>query len=94
MRVHAPPADDVPARRWQAHAAEARQHRARQEDRGTDARAQPRIELARLGAGGIYLHGVRPEPAHLGAEMCQQREHRLDVADVWHVVDPARPVGE
>src|SRR3989442_12063197 len=26
--------------------------------------------------------------------MRQQREHRLDVADVRHVVDPARPVGE
>src|SRR5713101_1523103 len=94
MRIHAPSADHIATRRRKAHAAEACQHGARQEDRGTDAGAQRRIELTRLGARGVHLHAVRPQPAHLGAEMHQQGEHRLDVADVRHVVDPAGPVGE
>src|SRR5438128_2519106 len=94
MRADAPPADHVAARRREAHPAEAREHRAGQQDRRADARAQGRIELARLGARGIHLHGVRTEPAHFRAEMRQQREHRLDVADVRHVVDAAGPIGE
>src|SRR5439155_735318 len=51
-------------------------------------------ELPGLGARGVHLHAVRPQPAYVGAEMHQQGEHRLDVADVRHVVDPAGPVGE
>src|SRR5882672_10398876 len=94
MRVHAPPADHVAARRRETHSAEARQHRAGQEDRRADAGAQGGVELARLGPRGIDLHRVGPQPADLGAEMRQQGQHRLDVADVRHVVDPAGPIGE
>src|SRR5467141_2531024 len=94
MSIDAPPPDHVAARRREAHAAEPRQHGARQENRSADARAQRRVELARLGPRGVHLDRVRAQPADLGAEMRQQREHRLDVADMRHVVDPAGPIGE
>src|SRR5213078_1341328 len=94
MRIHAPAPDHIATRGRETHAAEARQHGAREEDRGADAGAQRRIELPRLGARGVHLQAVRPQPAYVGAEMHQQGEHRLDVADVRHVVDPAGPVGE
>src|SRR5207302_1752486 len=74
MRVHAPPADHVAARRRETHPAEAREHRAGQEDRGPDTRAQRGIKLPGLGARRIHLHGVRPKPTHVGAEMRQQGE--------------------
>src|SRR2546427_12907712 len=80
MGIHAPPPDHVAARRREAHPAEPRQHRARQEDRSADARAQRRAELARLGARGIHLGPVRAQPADFGAENRRYSAHVLVVS--------------
>ena len=62
MGVDAAPADDVAAGRREGDAAEARQHRAGQQDRGADPGAERGIERLGLDALGVDAHGVGPDP--------------------------------
>ena len=94
VRVDAAPPDDVAPRWGQAHAPEAGEHRAREQDGGADARAQRGIELARLGPSGVHVHAVRSRPGDGRAEVREQLQHRLHVANMRHVVEAAGPVGE
>src|SRR5882672_2456098 len=94
VRIDAPAADDVAARRRQRDASEARQHRPGKQDRGADLLAQGRIEGPRLGATRVYFDRVLPVPLDRRADVLQQGEQGFDVANAWHVVDAARAVGE
>src|SRR5438128_97594 len=78
----------------QADAPETRQHRPREQDRRADPGAQPWVQLARLGARRVHLDRIRRRPRDRRAEVCQQLQHRLDVANVGNVLDTAGPLGE
>ena len=85
--IDAAPADDVAARRRDVGGAEAGEQRAREQDRGADARAQLGIERGLRDVGSPHPQPVRPEPLGLGADVAQKLDHRLDVADAGHVVE-------
>ena len=92
--VHPPATDHVAPGRRQVHPPEPRQHRPREQNGRADPGGELGVELPRLGRGGVYLDRVRRRPRDRRAQMGQQLEHGLDVADVGNVVDAAGPVGE
>ena len=94
MCIHAPPPDHIPPWGRQAHTPEAREHRTREQDRRADPGGERRIDFPRLGPARVHFDAVRPGPLHRRPEVREQREHGLDIADVRHIFDPARPVGE
>ncbi len=94
MRIDAPPSDDVAARRRQRHATEPRQHRPGEQNRRTNLLAERRIERPRFGCARVHLDRVRTMPLNRRANVLQQLEQRLDVANAGNVVDATGTVGE
>src|SRR5439155_1723183 len=92
--VHPPATDHVAPGRRQVHPPEPRQHRPREQNGRADPGGELGVELARLGRSGVHLDRVGRRPRDRRAQMGQQLEHGLDVADVGNVVDAAGPVGE
>ncbi len=80
VRVEAAPADHVAAGRRHLRAPEAGEQRAGEQERRADAARELRVHLVRRDLGGMDAHLVRPEPVDVGAELLEQRQHRLDVA--------------
>ena len=79
--VEPPAADHVAARRRHDGAAEARQQRAGEQERGADLAAEVGVELGLRDAGAVDAHLVRARPGRVGAEVGEQLDHHLDVAD-------------
>ena len=94
MRVQPPPADDVAARRRDDHAAAAREQRPGQQERRADPPRELLVELGLLDLGGVDADVVRPGPLDLRAEIREQLDHRLDVADARDVRELDRLVRE
>jgi hypothetical protein len=85
VRVHAPPADHVAARRRQVHPPGAGEHGPGEEDGGADAGGGLGVELVVPHVGGAHAHLVVAHPLGLGAQrlqQVQQGEHVLDARDV------------
>ena len=79
--VEPPASDHVAARRRQRRSAEARDQRTGEEERRADARRQARVDLGLRHVRPSTRHLVRADPLDLGAEVVEQLDHRLDVAD-------------
>ena len=87
VRVQPPPADHVAARRRHDGDAEAGQQRAGGQERGADALGEPRVHVGLRDVGGVERDGVVVAVADLDAEVGQQVQHRLHVADPRDVVE-------
>src|SRR5438105_56306 len=94
MRIDAPPSDDVATRWRQRHAPNPRQHRSGEQNRRANFLAQRRIERPRLACARVHLDGVRSLPLDRRADVLQQLQHGLDVANARNVVDATGTVGE
>ena len=66
---------------------ETREQRACQQERGAHPAAELLVELVLRHVRGMNLNVVRPGPVHLGADVVQELEHRLDVDDPRNVVE-------
>ena len=75
-------------------AAAAREQRAGQQDRGADALREPLVERRRVDVGSADAHLVALRPLDLRAEVDEQLEHGLDVADARHVAEHHGLCGE
>ena len=85
VRVEAAASDDIASRRRDDSAAEAHQERAGQEERGAHLRAELRVELALPQLRCMDADLVQAGPLDLGADVGEQRQHRVDVPDPRHV---------
>src|SRR6266508_1254829 len=94
VRVEAPPADAVTARRGQHAAAGPRQQRAGQQHRAADQGAEHGIQRGPVDVAGVDAHGVGLDLGHLGAGGGDELEHGLDVADVGDVSQQDWLIGE
>src|SRR5581483_1670971 len=81
VRVEPPPADQVAARGRDDRVPEPRQQRAGEEERGAHAPAEFGVELVLGDVRGVHPDLVRAGPGDVGAEVGEQLEHRVDVAD-------------
>ena len=84
--IQAPAADDVPAGRWHLGAAEAGEQRPGEQERGADALGELAVDLGGANVGGAQRHlvlGAR----HPDADVLEQAEHRVDVANARDVRD-------
>jgi hypothetical protein len=81
VRVEAAAADHVAAGRRHGRAAEAREQWAGEQERGADPAAQLRVELGLVRACGVDPDDVLADPLGVGADVGQDLDHRLDVAD-------------
>ena len=81
VRVEAPAPDHVAARRRHDGAAEAGEQRPGEQERGADLAAEVGVELGLRDAGAVDANLVRPRPGGVGAEVDEQLDHHLDVAD-------------
>ena len=86
VRVEPAAADHVAAGRRHLGAAEARQQRAGEQERRADAARELLVHLVGGEVGGLDAHLVRAEPVDVGAELVEQRQHRLHVEDARDVV--------
>ena len=77
VRVEPAPPDHVAAGRRHGRAAEAREQRAGEQERGADAAAQLLVELGLVHADGVDPDLVLAEPLGVGADVDQQLDHRL-----------------
>ncbi len=93
VRVEPAPADHVASRRRHDGAADSPEQRPGEEERRSDVARELGVDLV-ADVGGVHAYGVRVDPLHLGAEMGEQRAHRLDIADARDVVQRHRLVGE
>ena len=88
VRIEAPAADHVAAGRRHHRAAEAREQRAGEQERGADRLGAAAVDLrVRVDVGGAQADLVLAEPVDRDAEALEHREHRLDVADPRDVAD-------
>ena len=94
VRVEAPPSDHVASRRRERRAAVPREQRAGEQEGGADACGEAGVDLGLREPAGADADLVLSGPLGLGAEVCQDLDHRLDVADVRHVPQPHLLVGE
>jgi hypothetical protein len=85
VRVEPAPPDHVPAGRRHDRAAEACEQGPGEQERGADAAAQLLVELGLADAGGIDPDLVVPRPLGIGADVEQELDHCVDVADPRHV---------
>ena len=83
--VEAPPADHVTAGRGNDGPAEACQQRTGEQERGADLAAEVGVELGLRDAGAVHANLVRARPGRVGAEVREQLDHDLDVADPGEV---------
>ena len=94
VRVQPAAADHVAARRRHRRAAEARQQRAGGQERGADALGERGIDLRLVHVGGAQHDGVGLGPLDRHAEVGEQLEQGLGVADPRHVVQRHPLLGE
>ncbi len=94
VRVQAPAADHVAAGRRHHGAAKAREQRAGEQERGADPLGELALDLDLVHAGGAQRHLVGPAPVDLNADRAEDLEHRLDVADAWHVAHDDLVLGQ
>ena len=92
--VEPPAPDHVAARRRHDGAAEARQERAGEQERRANLAAEVGVELGLRDPGAVDAHLVRPGPHCIGAEVGEQLDHHLDVADARQVRQPHLLGGE
>ena len=85
VRVEPPAPDHVPARRRHDGAPEAREQRPGEQERRADLAAEVGVELGLRDPGAVDPHLVRPGPRRVGAEVGEQLDHHLDVADAREV---------
>ena len=88
--VERPAADEVAAGRREQDVAVAREQRAGEQERAADAVGELLVDLGLRDAGGLDANLVLAEPLDVGAEVGEQREHRVDVADPRDVAQHAR----
>ena len=94
VRVEAPSADEVAARRRHPRLAEARQERAGEQERGPDARGQPLVHLDVRDGVGLEADLVLCRPLDLHAEPLEQRDLGLGIPDPRHVGEHHLLLGE
>ncbi len=94
VRVEAAAADHVAAGRRQQRLAEAGEQRAGDEERGADALGQRRVHLGLGDLVGLERERVALAAVDVDAEVLEQHEQRLRVADPRHVVEHDLLVGE
>ncbi len=94
VRVEAATSDHVTARRRHADAADTREQWAGEQERRAHPAAQLLVEVPLANLRRADAHLVRPGPFHLGADVGEQRDHRVDVADARHVRQRHGPFGE
>ena len=81
VRVEASPPDHVAAGRWHCGPAPAREQRAREQEGGADAACQLLVDVGRDQVGRVHAHLVLARPFDVGAELREQLDHRLHIAD-------------
>ena len=81
VRIEAPAPDHVAAGRRDGDAAEAGKQRAGEQERGPDATAELLVELGLVDARRIDADVVLGSQLDVGADVHEQLDHRLDVAD-------------
>ena len=69
MRVQTPSSDDVAAGRWHAHAAQAGEERAGEQEGRPDPAAEPLVELELEDLGRVHAQFVVAGPLHVDAEV-------------------------
>ena len=74
--------------------AEAREEWPREEERGSNPAPELAVELVAREVGGVDADLVPARPLNVRAELGEERDHRLDVADARHVRERHRFVGE
>ena len=94
VRVHAAPPDDIAAGWGQVDAAGAMQHRASQQNAGSDAAADVRVEIGPPHFGGMHAPGVRLQRLDRYTQALEQRAHDAHVPDVGDIVQDDRFVGQ
>jgi putative component of toxin-antitoxin plasmid stabilization module len=94
VRVEAAAPDHVAAGRRQQRLAEAREQRPGDEEGGADLLRQVRVDRGLGHRIGLQRHRVPVAPLDLHAEVLEQRNQRLGVADVRHVVQDDLLVGQ
>ena len=87
------PITSPPGRRHDG-AAEARQQRPGEQERRANLAAEVGIELGLRDPGAVDAHLVRARPDRVGAEVGEQLDHHLDVADARQVRQPHLLGGE
>ena len=85
VRVEPPAADHVAAGRRHVGAAEAREQRAGEQERGADPLGPVAVHLELGQVRGLEGHDVVVAPLHVHAEVAQELEHRLHVGDARDV---------
>ena len=85
VRIEAAAADHVAAGRRHGDAAEAGKERAGKQERSPDAAAELLVELGLVDASRIDADVVLGRQLDIGADVHEQLDHRLDVADPRHV---------
>ena len=88
--VERAPPDEVAARRRDEHAAEAGEQRAGEEERAADPVGELLVDLGLRDRRGVDADLVLALPFGLGAEVGEQRDHRVDVADPRDVAGARR----
>src|SRR6185437_12202351 len=94
VRVDPPATDDIPSRRRQRDGAAACEQRTSEEDRRANARAELRVERARLYDLRLDHERVARGPFGGDAERAYQLDERLDVANVRDVLEGDLLIGE
>ena len=94
VRIEPPPSDHVAAGRRRDGSAEAREEWPHQEEGGANLAPELAVELVAREVGGVDADLVPARPLNVRAELGEERDHRLDVADARHVRERHRFVGE
>ena len=92
--VEASAPDHVASRMRYDRATEACEQWAREQERGANLAAQIRVELGLRDTGTVDAYLVRPRPGGVGAEIDEQLDHHLDIANPGHVREPHLLRGE
>ena len=94
VRVEPAPADCVAARRVEHRVPEAGEQRPAEQERGPDAVGELLVGVGLRDGGRLDADVVVADPLDVGAEIGEQRDHRVDVADARHVAEDDRLVGQ
>src|SRR5690606_15008617 len=72
VRVHSPPADDIPPRRWEEDPPHPGEEWPRQEDRRADPGREFGGEVRFMYLPGMYTDSIRPDPLGFGADAAEE----------------------
>ena len=86
VRIEAAAADHVATGRRDDRGSRPHEEGAGEQERRAHLRAQLRVELGLANVGGVNADVVRADPLDVGAEIVDQREHRVHVPDARDVV--------